>query len=53
MKLITFFLVPGSDDDEVPVSDGGTEIPEVMEESLKEETKDSEGEETETNHTEL
>ena len=52
MKLITFFLVPGSDDDEVPVSDGGSEIPEVMEESPKE-TKDSEEEETETNHTEL
>ena len=51
MKLITFFLVPGSDDDdEVPLSD---EIPEVMEESPNEETKDSEGEETETNHTEL
>lgn len=45
--------VPETDDGERPVSDGGSEIPEVMEESPKEETKDSEKEETESDHTEL
>ena len=53
MVLMIFFVVPETDDGERPVSDGGSEIPEVMEESPKEETKDSEKEETESDHTEL
>ena len=48
-----FFLVPETDDDEMPLSDGDSEIPEVMEENPKEETKDNAKEETESNHTEL
>ena len=53
MSLTTFFLVPETDDDEMPMSDGDSEIPEVMEENPKEETKDNAKEETDSNHTEL
>ena len=44
-----FSLVPETGDDESPVSDGDSEVPEVMEEN----PKDDEKEEAESNHTEL
>ena len=54
MHICSFFLVPESnDDDERPISDGDSEVPEVMEESAKEEAKVDEKEETGSHHVEL
>ena len=44
-----FSLVPETEDDESPVSDGDSEVPEVMEED----PKDDEKEEAQSDHTEL